>query len=170
MLGVGLSVGGLYLYHQQYLCYEYTPLLLILAVAVSAGCALIASSVRLKSGDMWDALYASPWQSEIWQEAFPEYKTLTDDKSQSERASYIPNPACTVKGNLIFNKEGKIGDIYTSARRFSDISDNEIYSLGKTEDIFVDINSGNYNIKDVEGLRESIPGFKSIALDEIGRK
>lgn len=121
------------------------------------------------SGDMWDALYASPWQSETWQNAFPEYKTITDDKSQSETASYIPNPASTVKGNLIFNKYKEIGDIYSSAYRFSDISDNEVYSLNKTEEFFVDINSGNYNIKDLENLKKSIPEFEKIPLEKIGR-
>ena len=121
------------------------------------------------SGDMWDALYASPWQSEIWQNAFPEYKTITDDKSQSETAEYIPNPACAVKGNLIFNKYSQIGDIYTSARRFSDISDNGVYFLNKAEEIFVDINSGNYDIKDIENLKKSIPDFEEIPLDKIGR-
>ena len=124
---------------------------------------------HIGSGDMWDALYASPWQSEIWQETFPEYKSMTDDISKSESAEYIPNPASTVKGNLILNKYKKIGDIYTSARRFSDISENEVYYLGKTEDIFVDINSGNYNIKDIENLRKSISDFQNIPLNETGR-
>lgn len=124
---------------------------------------------HIGSGDMWDALYDSPWQSEIWQEAFPEYKTMTDDISQSETASYIPNPACTVKGNLIFNKYSEIGDIYTSARIFSNISDNGVYSLNNTEEIFVDIESGNYNIKDIEKLRKSIPEFENIPLDKTGR-
>lgn len=122
------------------------------------------------SGDMWDALYDSPWQSEIWQEAFPEYKTMTDDISQSETAEYIPNPACTIKGNLIFNKYKEIGDIYTSSRRFSDISENEVYSLNKAEEIFADIHSGNYSIKDIDELRKSIPDFQNIPLNEIGRK
>ncbi len=124
---------------------------------------------HIGSGDMWDALYASPWQSEIWQYAFPEYKTMTDDKSQAETSSYIPNPACTVKGNLIFNKYKEIGDIYESAYRFSDISDNEVYSLNKSKEIFADIDSGNYNIKDIDNLRKSIPEFKNIPLDTIGR-
>lgn len=124
---------------------------------------------HIGNGDMWDALYDSPWQSEIWQEAFPEYKTMTDDSSKSESAEYIPNPACTVKGNLIFNKYREIGDIYSSARKFSDISDNEVYSLNKAEELFVDIDSGNYNIRDIENLRKSIPEFQYIPLDEIGR-
>ena len=121
------------------------------------------------SGDMWEALYDSPWQSEIWQNAFPEYKTMTDDKSQSESASYIPNPACTVKGNVIFNKLGDIGDIYDSSYRFSDISENEVYHLFDIEEFFVDYNSGNYNIKDMDALRESIPDFENLPLDKIGR-
>ncbi len=121
------------------------------------------------SGDMWNALYDSPWQSEIWQNAFPEYKTMTDDISQAESASYIPNPACTVRGNLIFDKHKEIGDIYDSARRFSDISENEVYYPGKTDEIFVDINSGNYNIKDIDKLRKSVPDFENIPLDDIGR-
>ena len=121
------------------------------------------------SGDMWDSLYDSPWQSEIWQNAFPEYRTMTDDISQSETSSYIPNPASTVKENLIFNKYREIGDIYSSARRFSDISDNEVYSLDKTEEIFVDINSGNYNVKDNEKMRNSVSDFQNIPLDKIGR-
>ncbi len=124
---------------------------------------------HIGSGDMWDALYDSPWQSEIWQEAFPEYKTMTDDISESDSAAYIPNPASTVKGNLIFNKYKEIGDIYDSAYRFSDISDNGVYSLYKTEGIFVDINSGNYNIKDLEKLKKSIPEFENIPLEKIGR-
>ena len=121
------------------------------------------------SGDMWDALYASPWQSEIWQNAFPEYKEMTDDISESESAEYIPNPACTVKDNLIFNKDSEIGDISDSAYRFSDISDNAVYPLDKAEEIFVDFNSGNYNIKDIESLRKSIPEFQNIPLDKTGK-
>ncbi len=124
---------------------------------------------HIGSGDMWEALYNSPWQSEIWQEVFPEYKTMTDDISESDSAAYIPNPASTVKGNLIFNQYKEIGNIYDSAYRFSDISDNGVYSLYKTEEIFVDADSGNYNIKDIETLKKSIPEFENIPLDEIGR-
>ncbi len=125
---------------------------------------------HIGSGDMWDALYDSPWQSEIWQNAFPEYKAMTDDVSESDTEEYIPNPASTVKGNLIFNKYKEIGDIYNSAYRFSNISDNGVYSLNKTEEIFADIDSGNYNIRDIDELRKSIPDFQSIPLDKIGRR
>ena len=124
---------------------------------------------HIGSGDMWDALYESPWQSEIWQNAFPEYKLMTDDISESESAYYIANPACKIRNNLIFNKQSEIGDIYDSAYRFSDISDNGVYFISKTEDIFVDINSGNYNIKNIEMLKDSVADFQNIALNETGR-
>ena len=115
------------------------------------------------SGDMWDNLYSSPWQSEIWQKTFPKYQTMTDDISKSNSADYIPNPASTVKKNLIINKDRAIGDIYSSAYRFGNISDNETYSLSKIDEVFVDADSGDYR------MRESIPDFENIPLDKIGR-
>lgn len=121
------------------------------------------------SGDMWDALYASPWQSEIWQNAFPGYKTLTDDVSASETENYIPNPASTVKGNLIFNIHKEIGDICSAAYRFSDISDNKICFIGDADEVFVDAESGNYEIRNIDSLREDIPDFENIPLKKIGR-
>ena len=123
----------------------------------------------VETGDMWEALYNSPWQSEIWQKEFSQYKSMTDDIEQAESAEYIPNPACVVKGNLIVNKDKNIGDIYSAAYKFSDISQNELYSLGKMDELFVDAENGNYNIKDIEKLREDIPEFENIPYEKIGR-
>ena len=124
---------------------------------------------HIDSGDMWDALYSSPWQSNIWQKAFPEYKTLTDDIEKAETAEYIPNPSSTVKGNLIFNKDQELGDICDSAKAFGDISDNSIYFIGKADDIFVDVDSGDYEIRNTGEIREKISDFRSIPLQKIGR-
>ncbi len=124
---------------------------------------------HIGNGDMWNALYSSPWQSEIWQNAFPEYKTMTDDISQCETAAYIPNPASTVKGNLIFNKHKEIGDIAQSSYKFGDIADNEIHFIDKADNVFVDADSGNYAIMDIDEIRKTIPDFENIPLEEIGR-
>ena len=48
VLGIVLSMVGLYYFHMQYLCYEYTPLLFILAVAVCIGGALLSIPSRQK--------------------------------------------------------------------------------------------------------------------------
>ena len=121
------------------------------------------------SGDMWDALYASPWQSEIWQNAFPEYKSCTDDISKADSSDYIPNPASTFKNNIIINKNMGYGDVYSSVWRFSDISENAIYNVGKCDEIFVDPNNGDYNIKNIDEIRKNAPDFEEIPLDMIGR-
>ena len=42
VLGIVLSITGLYFYHMQYLCYEYTVLQFVLAVAVCLGGALLS--------------------------------------------------------------------------------------------------------------------------------
>lgn len=121
------------------------------------------------SGDMWDALYNSPWQSETWQNAFPEYKNCTDDISKSDSPDYIPNPASTFKNNIIINKNMGYGDVYSSVWKFSDISENAIYNVGKCDKIFVDIDNGDYNIKDIDEIRKDAPDFEEIPLDMIGR-
>ena len=121
------------------------------------------------SGDMWEALYNSPWQSETWQNAFPEYKNCTDDISKSDSPDYIPNPASTFKNNIIINKNMGYGDVYSSVWKFSDISENAIYNVGKCDEIFVDIDNGDYNIKDIDEIRKDAPDFEEIPLDMIGR-
>ena len=121
------------------------------------------------TGDMWEALYNSPWQSETWQNAFPEYTVMTDDVEKSDSPEYIPNPSSTIKGNIIVNKTGDIGDVWSEVYRFSDISENEMYSLNKIDEIFEDAENGNYNIKDIEKLKENISEFENIPYEKIGR-
>ncbi len=121
------------------------------------------------TGDMWEALYSSPWQSEAWQKAFPQYKNCTDDISKSETAAYIPNPASEIKNNLIVNKYIELGNISDSAQRFSDISENVIYLIKNADEVFVDPDNGDYSIKDIDAIRESAPEFESIPYEKIGR-
>lgn len=121
------------------------------------------------SGDMWDALYDSPWQSEIWQEAFPQYKNCSDDIEQADSSAYIPNPSSTVKGNLIFDKKVYMGEIVDSAYTFGDISDNGLYYLWSLDDFFVDAENGVYVVEDLDKVREDAPGFENIPLEDIGR-
>ncbi len=123
-----------------------------------------------KDGDMWQLLYSSPWQSDIWKEAFPQYENYTDDFSRSEEAGFVPNPAnSTVWANLIFDKNSSIGNISEAAGRFSDISGNALYSLGKLDKFFTDAENGDYTIKNIEEINKVIPSFTEIPLDEIGR-
>ncbi len=58
VLGIVLSIVGLYYFHMQYLCYEYTPLLFILAVAVCLGGALLSIPTNRKPDKKKTALNA----------------------------------------------------------------------------------------------------------------
>ncbi|MBQ6898408.1 MAG: right-handed parallel beta-helix repeat-containing protein [Clostridia bacterium] len=123
------------------------------------------------TGDMWQNLYSSPWKSEVWQEAFPQYKNYTDDFSRSEEAGFVPNPGnSNVRDNLIFDKAASIGNISEAADRFSSISREGIFSLGRLDSFFTDAENGDYSIKDIDALKEILPGFEEFSLDEIGRK
>ena len=123
----------------------------------------------MDTGNMWTDLYNSPWQSEIWQQAYPQYKSVTDDIAQANTAAFIPNPAGTLKNNLIFDKNKSIGNISDAAQRFSDISNNAVYSLSKAETIFTDAANGVYTVKDLAQLQNDIPGFEDLPLDKMGR-
>ena len=124
-----------------------------------------------KDGDMWQLLYKSPWKSDIWQDAFPQYKNYIDDFAKSEEAGFVPNPGnSTVTDNLIFDKSKHIGNISDAAEKFSDISGNKAYSLRRLDEIFTDAENGDYSIRNIEELNSVLPGFREIPLGEIGRK
>lgn len=44
-----------------------------------------------------------------------------------------------------------------------------MYSLNKIDEIFEDAENGNYNIKDIEKLKENISEFENIPYEKIGR-
>ena len=49
VLGIAFAIVGLYYYHMQYLCYEYTPLQFILGVVVCLGGALLSIPLSKKA-------------------------------------------------------------------------------------------------------------------------
>lgn len=119
--------------------------------------------------DMHQNLLASPWQSDAWQKAYPYMKNWSLDYNDTENPDFIPNPADSkINNNIIvhYNDACEIEDIVYN---FSDISNNELYSIGNIDKLFVNAEAGDYTIKDIEKLRKSIPDFENIPLDKIGR-
>ena len=58
VLGVAFAIVGLYYYHMQYLCYEYTPLQFILGFVICLGGALLSVPLSKKSDKKKKALNA----------------------------------------------------------------------------------------------------------------
>ena len=50
ILGIAFAIVGLYYYHMQYLCYEYTPLQFILAFVVCLGGVLLSLPLSKNAG------------------------------------------------------------------------------------------------------------------------
>ncbi|MBR2414384.1 MAG: right-handed parallel beta-helix repeat-containing protein [Clostridia bacterium] len=120
-----------------------------------------------KDGDMWTNLFNSPWQTAVWQEAFPQYKSFSDDFENTDSPDFVPNPANSiVANNLIFDDAASIGNISEAADRFSTVSRENIYSLAKVNNFFADIENGDYSLLDSAELPE---GFEALPLDKIGR-
>ena len=123
-----------------------------------------------EGADMYQYLMESPWQSEVWKEAYPYMADWTIDYSDYENPKFIPNPSDSrINGNIVVCYKNGIGSIVENVYKYSDISGNEIYGIGDMKKLFVDAENGNYNIKDIDKLRESIPDFENIPFEKIGR-
>lgn len=127
--------------------------------------------VKKDSGDLWLGLYSSPWKSGIWQEAFVQYKSMTDDFNYLNDKSFIPNPSNSlVRSNIIFDKRASIGKIDSAVVEFSTVENNGVYALYSMDSFFVDISEGNYAIKEDFDIYSLFPDFEPIPIENIGRK
>lgn len=119
---------------------------------------------------MWKTLSDSPWQSDAWQEAYPQMKSFSFDFGNPDDPGFLPNPANSeVTGNLIFDLRGSIGLIDENADKFSNISGNAVYKMYKMSRIFTNPAEGDYSLKENSGLFNQIPGFEALPLDSMGR-
>ncbi|MBQ7638967.1 MAG: right-handed parallel beta-helix repeat-containing protein [Clostridia bacterium] len=121
-----------------------------------------------EGGRIWQLLFDSPWQSEVWQNAYPQYSHYSDDFSDPENPDFVLNPSRgEVKHNLLISAQGKIGSVADEVYKYSDISDNALFKLTELKKIFVDPENGDYT------LREDAPiGFDIDvpSMDEFGRQ
>ena len=102
-------------------------------------------------GSMLRALEGSPWQTDIWKEAYPELAVLSTDHADIEEPSFAANPAnSSVTGNA-FVGSGK-PSYAESVLRFSEIGPNKSYGAWR-----------------MRGYR-TLPEYESIPLERIGRK
>lgn len=105
----------------------------------------------------------SPWQSEIWQTAYPQYSDITVDLSQVDSPSCIVNPANSViSGNMIFHKTITIGDIDKYVRENGTVRGNLVSHLSALPFFFKNYEEGDYTLRMGEML--------GIPIDKIGRQ
>ncbi len=123
-----------------------------------------------EGADMWRELYASPWQTQTWREAFPQMARFSDDFSDPENPDFVPNPAySTLAGNLAVAQGGSFGNISDAAYRYSEITGNSLFRKSQIKSLFADPDNGDYTIKDASMMRIYYPEFEPLPLDMMGR-
>ena len=123
-----------------------------------------------EGNDMHRNLLASPWQSEVWKTAYPFMANWTIDYSDSENPDFIPNPSGTkINGNIYVHYDDNGYQIADSVYKYSDISVDYNYNFNEMDELFVEPDAGNYEIRDIEEIRKTIPDFENIPFNKIGR-
>ncbi|MCQ2462283.1 MAG: right-handed parallel beta-helix repeat-containing protein [Clostridia bacterium] len=123
-----------------------------------------------KDGDMWQNLFASPWQNDIWKKAFPQMQRFSDNFDDTDNPDFVPNPAYSdVSGNIIMNIKGDIGGISDAANKHSSIENNLVLSRIKANSVFTNPSVGDYTLKADSAAFDAIPDFEPIPYNEIGR-
>ncbi len=123
-----------------------------------------------EGADMQQHLYEMPWQSELWQKAYPYTANWSFDYTDTENADFVPNPANSkVNGNLIVHYAGSFGRADESVYRFSDLTGNAVYKPGAMKKLFTDPDHGDYTLRSDAPVFNEIPGFEPLPLSEIGR-
>ena len=123
-----------------------------------------------EGGDCWVNLFDSPWQSDVWQQAYPQYQHYSDDFSNPDDPDFVLNPAySTITHNLLISAAGNIGNVADEVLEYSTVEDNAIFRLSKLKKLFVDPGNGDYTLrddaKDKIGFAIDVP-----AMSEFGRQ
>ena len=108
-----------------------------------------SGDVDFESGILWRTLRMSPWQGEVWQNAFPQYKQISDDIADINDPSFMANPAGSIiRDNVIFDKFSSLGKVDQAVCDYSDISENKTYFLLMLGSLFEDHREGDYRLKE----------------------
>ncbi|MBQ6065404.1 MAG: right-handed parallel beta-helix repeat-containing protein [Clostridia bacterium] len=121
-----------------------------------------------ENGELWKLLWDSPWESEAWQKAYPQYRHYSDDFSDTENPDFVLNPAHnSLTRNIFISAQGTIGWVADEVYRYSDISDNACFRLSALKKIFVDPANGDYTLRDDAPIDFTID---VPAMSEFGRQ
>ena len=101
------------------------------------------------------SLQGSPWKSEIWQTAFPEYQTISIDRENTNDSAFVANPAnSSIRNNIIFDKCASIGNFNKAVLDYSTVSDNKPYYLFRLNNVFKNCKEGNYFVDEKSPIYE----------------
>lgn len=129
----------------------------------------------VNSSNIWDSilpnLEESPWQTDLWKQAYPQTAQLFWDESRSQDPNFWGNAAGSlVTGNLVVCDSGELGEINSNPSSYSDISGNAVYTTDMLKSLFTDPDKGDYSLRPDAAVYDLIPEFESLPLENIGRE
>lgn len=124
----------------------------------------------LKGSSIWNYLNDSPWQTDIWKEAYPQMTKFSDDFEDTDNPDFLPNPSYSVvSGNIILDLKKDTLRFEPAVQKYSTVSGNAVYKMTDADKIFVNYSIGDYSLKQNSMLFNDIPGFEPVPVNEIGR-
>lgn len=120
-----------------------------------------------ENGELWQLLEQSPWRSEVWRKAFPQYDRYSADFSHTDDKNFILNPGNgVIRHNILVSAKGNIGDLAKTVYKYSTVEDNATFRLSAMKKIFVDPEHGDYTVRDDAPIDFKIDVPK---MNEFGR-
>ena len=120
-----------------------------------------------KNGSVWQLLFDSPWETETWRKAYPQYERYSDDFNNTDDKNFVLNPGnSTVKHNLLVSAGGTIGGIADTVYKYSTVEENAVFKLSSLKKLFVDPENGDYTLRDDAPIDFTIDVPK---MSEFGR-
>lgn len=120
---------------------------------------------------LWAHMLASPWQTDVWKQAYPYLQGMHMDENNKDDPMYAANPANSrINGNLFVNWQKELGDIADKPERYCDLSGNAIYPLDMLDKLFVDPDNGDYRLREDSALYQLIPDFEELPIEKMGRE
>ena len=132
-------------------------------------------TAALEGSTLWNDLNGSPWQTDVWKNAFPQMTRFSSDFSDTDNPDFVPNPAYSkFNGNVFFgthSEEETYAWLSKAAQKYSDLSGNAVYNAAEfsADELFVSPGTGDFRIKENSPIREIIPDFEDLPVSEMGR-
>ncbi len=123
-----------------------------------------------ENGTLWKSLYASPWQSELWQQTYPQMKSYVTDFSKTDDPNFLPNPANSlVTDNIVVDSHGKLGKISPLTYQYSTIENNAVFGAAEINRVFNDPFSGDYSLREDSAALMQVSRFAPLPISQMGR-
>ena len=125
--------------------------------------------VREGANGMWENLQNSPWQTDVWQKAYPQMARIKLDPDATEDPDFPALPSySTVSGNLICSRNDY--NISPYVEKYGTVENNPKYDPDRVDfnTLFVDPEAENFHLIAGCDVYTQLPDFEDLPIEEMG--